>query len=99
MEDLLSALSDYLLESGFQDSWYSYEFNDAEQSLDQLSATAGGGDPKRGDAFLIGGIRIRTGTKEEVGSFEVVEIGRPVQCRRAVSVRCINVHLLLQQGS
>ena len=36
MEDLLNALSDYLLQSGFQDSWYSYEFNDAEQSLDQL---------------------------------------------------------------
>ena len=36
MEDLLSALSDYLLQSGFQDSWYSYEFNDDEQTLDEL---------------------------------------------------------------
>src|SRR5256885_3215049 len=36
MEDLLNALSDYLLQSGFQDSWYSYEFNDAEQTLEQL---------------------------------------------------------------
>lgn len=36
MEDLLSALSDYLLQSGFQDSWYSYEFNDGEQTLDEL---------------------------------------------------------------
>ena len=36
MDDLLSALSDYLLQSGFQDSWYSYEFNDGEQTLDEL---------------------------------------------------------------
>src|SRR5689334_25034051 len=36
MEDLLNALSDYLLQSGFQDSWYFYEFNQGEQTLDQL---------------------------------------------------------------
>src|SRR5947209_8807340 len=36
LEDLLNALSDYLLQSGFQDSWYSYEFNDGEQTLDDL---------------------------------------------------------------
>jgi Ca-activated chloride channel family protein len=36
MEDLLNALSDYLLQSGFQDSWYYYDFNQNEQTLDQL---------------------------------------------------------------
>jgi len=36
MEDLLNALSDYLLQSGFQDSWYSYEFNEGEQTLDEM---------------------------------------------------------------
>jgi Ca-activated chloride channel family protein len=36
MEDLLNALSDYLLQSGFQDSWYSYDFRDGEQTLDEL---------------------------------------------------------------
>lgn len=36
MEDLLSSLSDYLLQSGFQDSWYFYEFNEGEQTLDEL---------------------------------------------------------------
>ena len=36
MEDLLNALSNYLLQSGFQDSWYAYEFNEGEQTLDQL---------------------------------------------------------------
>src|SRR5579872_6259628 len=36
MEDLLNALSDYLLQSGFQDSWYSYDFNQGEQTLEQL---------------------------------------------------------------
>ncbi|HWY70527.1 MAG TPA: VWA domain-containing protein [Terriglobales bacterium] len=36
MEDLLNALSNYLLQSGFQDSWYFYEFNDGEQTLEQL---------------------------------------------------------------
>jgi len=36
MEDLLNALSDYLLQSGFQDSWYFYEFNEGEQTLDEL---------------------------------------------------------------
>jgi Ca-activated chloride channel homolog len=36
MEDLLNALADYLLQSGFQDSWYSYELNDGEQTLDDL---------------------------------------------------------------
>jgi len=35
MEDLLSALSDYLLQSGFQDQ-YMYDFEDAEQTLDEL---------------------------------------------------------------
>ena len=36
MEDLLNALSDHLLQSGFQDSWYFYEFNEGEQTLDEL---------------------------------------------------------------
>ncbi|MBV9146474.1 MAG: VWA domain-containing protein, partial [Acidobacteria bacterium] len=36
MEDLLNALSDYLLQSGFQDTWYSYDFHDGEQTLDDL---------------------------------------------------------------
>ena len=36
MEDLLSALSDYLLQSGFQDSWYYYDFKEGEQTLDEL---------------------------------------------------------------
>ncbi len=36
MEDLLNTLSDYLLQSGFQDSWYFYEFNEGEQTLDAL---------------------------------------------------------------
>jgi Ca-activated chloride channel family protein len=35
MEDLLSALSDYLLQSGFQDQ-YMYDFQDSEQTLDEL---------------------------------------------------------------
>src|SRR5207249_9163672 len=34
--DLLNALSNYLLQSGFQDSWYFYEFNEGEQTLEQL---------------------------------------------------------------
>ncbi len=34
MDDLLSALSDYLLESGFQDPYF--DFQDADQSLDAL---------------------------------------------------------------
>jgi Ca-activated chloride channel homolog len=36
MEDLLSALSDYLLQSGFQNSYGMYDFRDMEQTLDQL---------------------------------------------------------------
>ena len=36
MEDLLNALSNYLVQSGFQDSWYFYEFNEGEQTLEQL---------------------------------------------------------------
>jgi Ca-activated chloride channel family protein len=35
MEDLLNALSDYLLQSGFQDSMW-YELPDGEQTLDEL---------------------------------------------------------------
>jgi Ca-activated chloride channel family protein len=35
MEDLLSALSDYLLQSGFQNYMYD-EFGDSEQTLDDL---------------------------------------------------------------
>jgi Ca-activated chloride channel family protein len=36
MEDLLNALSDYLLQSGFQDSWGMYEMRDPEQTLEEL---------------------------------------------------------------
>ena len=37
MEDLLSALSDYLLQSGFQQQYMDfYDLNDAEQTLDDL---------------------------------------------------------------
>ena len=35
LEDLLNALSDYLLQSGFQDSMW-YEMPEGEQTLDQL---------------------------------------------------------------
>jgi len=36
MEDLLSALSDYFLQSGFQDQYMFYDMQDAEQTLDEL---------------------------------------------------------------
>jgi Ca-activated chloride channel homolog len=36
MEDLLSALSDYLLQSGFQNSYGMYDMRDMEQTLEQL---------------------------------------------------------------
>src|ERR1700758_3660618 len=37
MEDLLNALSDYLLQSGFQQQYSDwYDLNDAEQTLDDL---------------------------------------------------------------
>src|SRR5205814_1264786 len=36
MEDLLGALSDYLLQSGFQDQYMFYDMQDAEQTLEQL---------------------------------------------------------------
>ena len=36
MEDLLNALSDYLLQSGFQSNWGMYEMRDAEQTMDEL---------------------------------------------------------------
>jgi len=36
MEDLLGALSDYLLQSGFQDYYSYYDLPDAEQTLDEL---------------------------------------------------------------
>ena len=37
MEDLLNALSDYLLQSGFQQQYMDYyDLNDAEQTLDDL---------------------------------------------------------------
>jgi len=36
MEDLLNALSDYLLQSGFQNTWGMYEMRDPEQTLDEL---------------------------------------------------------------
>ena len=37
MEDLLSALSDYLLQSGFNDNfWYEMQNDEGEQTLDQL---------------------------------------------------------------
>ncbi|HZR31983.1 MAG TPA: VWA domain-containing protein [Terriglobales bacterium] len=36
MEDLLGALSDYLLQSGFQDQYMFYDFQDQEQTLEEL---------------------------------------------------------------
>jgi Ca-activated chloride channel family protein len=36
MEDLLNALSDYLLQSGFQNSYGMYDLHDMEQTLDEL---------------------------------------------------------------
>src|SRR5437868_13196848 len=36
MEDLLGALSDYLLQSGFQDQYMFYDVQDAEQTLEEL---------------------------------------------------------------
>ena len=36
MEDLLNALSDYLLQSGFQNSYGMYDMRDAEQTMEEL---------------------------------------------------------------
>src|SRR5947209_14884880 len=36
MEDLLGALSDYLLQSGFQNEYQFYDMQDAEHTLDEL---------------------------------------------------------------
>jgi Ca-activated chloride channel family protein len=36
LEDLLSALSDYFLQSGFQDQYMFYDMQDAEQTLEEL---------------------------------------------------------------
>jgi len=36
MEDLLNALSDYLLQSGFQNAYGFYDLRDAEQTMDEL---------------------------------------------------------------
>ena len=36
MEELLNALSDYLLQSGFQNSWGMYEMRDGEETLEEL---------------------------------------------------------------
>src|SRR5689334_7030678 len=36
MGDLLNALSDYLLQSGFQNTWGMYEMRDPEQTLEEL---------------------------------------------------------------
>ncbi len=36
MEDLLSALSDYFLQSGFQDQYMFYDLQDSEQTMDEL---------------------------------------------------------------
>src|SRR5207302_8062527 len=36
MEDLLGALSDYLLQSGFQNQYMFYDLQDAEQTLEEL---------------------------------------------------------------
>ena len=36
MEDLLSALSDYFLQSGFQDQYMFYDMQDAEQTMEEL---------------------------------------------------------------
>ena len=36
MEDLLSALSDYLLQSGFQNSYSFYDMQQGDQTLDEL---------------------------------------------------------------
>jgi Ca-activated chloride channel homolog len=36
MEDLLSALSDYFLQSGFQDQFMFYDLQDAEQTMEEL---------------------------------------------------------------
>src|SRR5689334_14620350 len=36
MEDLLNALSDYLLQSGFQTSYGMYDMRDMEQTIEQL---------------------------------------------------------------
>ena len=36
MEDLLNALSNYLLQSGFQNTWGMYEMRDPQQTLDEL---------------------------------------------------------------
>ena len=36
MEDLLNALSDYLLQSGFQNSYGMYDMQDMQQTLEEL---------------------------------------------------------------
>src|SRR5947209_18136356 len=81
MEDLLNALSDYLLQSGFQDSWYSYEFNDGEQTLDELRQAIQ--QALEAGELLDENMREQLEQMQADGQFDELKIGR-ASCRERV---------------
>src|SRR5258708_6433085 len=62
MEDLLSALSDYLLQSGFQDSMW-YELPQDEQTLDELKRAI--------EQALLNGEMFDENLREQIGQMQM----------------------------
>ena len=52
---------------------------------------------ERRERFAVGRVDLRAGGDEQAGGLEVVAIDGPVERRRAVDLRCVDVGVLLQQ--
>ena len=68
-----------------------------DQQLDHRGVGVGGGDQERRDAVAVRRRRRRAGLEQQIGGFEVVQVHRVVQRRRAVRGGAVRVAVLVQR--
>ena len=69
----------------------------AQKPRDHRCAAIRAGDPQGGRPFIVCGIDRSTRPNQKLGGLEIIPIGRPVQSRRAVTLRRGHVDPLLEQ--
>ena len=68
-----------------------------QEAFDHRRAAIGTGEVERGRTQVVGDVRTRTGTDEQIRYGEVIAVRGPMECRRAISLRRVHVDALLHE--
>ena len=69
-----------------------------DQRSDHRGAAVQTCQRQRSDAIVIGGVYVRTGGEQEVGGFQIVPMGGPMERGGSVALGGVDVGVLLEEG-